>query len=323
MPKNSTISLVGALAGNLLVAVVKFAAAGVGGSSAMLTEAIHSVVDSLNQLLLLFGEYRGRRPPNRDHPFGHGLETYFWTFIVALLIFAIGGALGVYEGIQKLSDPKPPTHLVMTVVVLLISGVLEAISLGVSLMAARKAKSPLTRKVASKASLLHLMRYSKDPAIYEVLAENAAALLGLVFALIGVLASAAGFALGDAVASVAIGVLLIAVAGFLMFETRSLLTGESAAPMVREEIGKVLNADPRIEHVREVRTMHMGPEDILVGATIDFRDELSGPELEAAVDEITGRLQQTEPRITSVYLRPAAAADRPGQSAHHHRERAS
>jgi len=323
MAKNSTISLVGALAGNLAVAVVKFVASGIGGSSAMLTEAIHSVIDSLNQVLLLFGEYRGRRPASHDHPFGHGLETYFWTFIVALLIFAIGGALGIYEGVREFRHPKPITHLAMTVIVLLVSGVLEGISLVVSVMAARKSTSPLARKIVSKASLLHLMRYSKDPAIYEVLAENAAAILGLVFALAGVLATAAGFELGDAIASVAIGVLLIAVAAFLMIETRSLLTGESAAPAVRDEIGKVLHADPRVEAIREVRTMHMGPEDILVGATIDFRDELSGPDLERAVDEITDRLQKTEPRITAVYLRPCAAAKRSHAKRHPQRRRAS
>jgi cation diffusion facilitator family transporter len=323
MPKNSTISLVGALAGNLAVAVVKFAASAVGGSSAMLTEAIHSVVDSLNQVLLLFGEYRGRRPATHDHPFGHGLETYFWTFIVALLIFAIGGALGIYEGIRELRHPTPVTHLGLTVTVLLVSGVLEGVSLVVSLVAARKAKSPLARKIVSKASLLHLMRYSKDPAIYEVLAENAAAILGLVFALAGVLATAAGYRMGDAIASVAIGVLLIAVAGFLMIETRSLLTGESAAPAVRDEIGKVLDEDARIEGIHEVRTMHMGPEDILVGATIDFRDDLSGPDLERAVDEITDRLQRTEPRITAVYLRPCAAAKHSHAKRHPQRRRAS
>jgi cation diffusion facilitator family transporter len=293
------------------VAAVKFVAFWIGGSSAMLTEAIHSVVDSLNQLLLLFGQYRGGRPPSRDHPFGHGLETYFWTFIVALLIFAIGGALGVYQGVRRLAAPEPVTHAGLAVAVIVVSGAVEAASLAASLKAAQRARSPIVRKVVSRPSFLQIMRFSKDPAIYEVLAENAAAILGLLFALAGVLASAlGGLVIADGIASIAIGLLLIAVAGFLMIETRSLLTGESAAPAVRQEIGKVLHADPRVAAIREVRTMHLGPDDILVGATIDFRHDLSGPELEAAVDEITGRLQEAEPRITAVYLRPGEAARR-------------
>lgn len=308
MADGSTLSVAGALAGNLAVAAVKFAAYLASGSSAMLTEAIHSVVDSLNQVLLLFGEYRGRRPPSREHPFGHGLETYFWTFIVALLIFAIGGALGVAEGVSKLQHPQPVSHVGLTIVVLLASGVMEGISLWISLAAARRSHSPVARKLVSKASFMQLMRFSKDPAIYEVLAENAAAILGLVFALLGVLGSHAGLPLADGAASVAIGVLLIAVAGFLILETRSLLTGESAAPGVVDEIRKALKAEPRIAEICEIRTMHLGPEDILVGATLDFQDDLSGPELEAAVDEITARLQEIEPRVTAVYLRPGKAS---------------
>jgi cation diffusion facilitator family transporter len=308
MATGSTISIVGNLVGNLAVAGVKFAAFGIGGSSAMLTEAIHSVVDSLNQLLLLWGEHRGRRPPSRDHPFGHGLETYFWTFIVAILLFAIGGALGCYEGLRKLLRPEPVTHLGLSVGVILLSGVLEAASLVVSLKAARRTRSPIARKMLSRISFLQMMRFSKDPAIYEVLAENAAAVLGLVFALAGVLASAVGGVhRADGIASIAIGLLLIGVAAFLMIETRSLLTGESAAPAVRQEIRRVLKGDDRIAEICEIRTMHMGPDDILVGATLDFRDDLSGPQLEEAADEITARLQEVEPRITAVYLRPGRA----------------
>jgi cation diffusion facilitator family transporter len=304
---NSTISILGALAGNLAVAAVKFAAWRASGSSAMLTEAIHSVVDSLNQVLLLFGERRGRRPPSRNHPFGHGLETYFWTFIVALLIFAIGGALGVYEGLSKLAHPRPATHVTLNVAVIAASAVMEGISLWISLRAARHIHSPVARRMIRKVGFMQILRFSKDPAIYEVLAENGAAILGLGFALIGVLASAAGIVMADALASIAIGLLLIAVAGFLMAETRSLLTGEAASPAVVAEIRKLLEADPRVGKICEIRSMHMGPEDILVGATLDFRDQLSGPQLEAAVDDITRRLQAAEPRITSLYLRPGEA----------------
>jgi cation diffusion facilitator family transporter len=273
----------------------------------MLTEAIHSVVDSLNQVLLLFGDRRGRRPPSRNHPFGHGLETYFWTFIVALLIFAVGGALGVYEGVSKLAHPRPATHVALNVAVIAASAVMEGLSLWISLTAARRSRSPVARRVISRVGFIQILHFSKDPAIYEVLAENGAAILGLAFALIGVLASAGGIVIADALASIAIGMLLIGVAGFLMVETRSLLTGEAAAPAVVAEIRKLLEADPRVGRICEIRSMHMGPEDILVGATLDFRDQLSGPQLETALDEITRRLQAAEPRITSLYLRPGKA----------------
>jgi divalent metal cation (Fe/Co/Zn/Cd) transporter len=196
----------------------------------------------------------------------------------------------------------------MNLAVIAGSAVIEALSLGLSLKVARDSQSPLVRRVVPKLNFFNLMHQSKDPAIYEVLAENAAAVLGLLFATLGVIGSAwLGWPYADAIASIAIGALLVAVAGFLAFETRSLLTGETASPPVLAEIRRILGDDKRIREVCEVQSMHLGPQDILVAATLDFRDDLTAPELEQAADELTGRLKQAEPRITRVFIRPGQA----------------
>ena len=308
MADGSTISVVGALAGNMAVAGVKFAAYLVSGSSAMLTEAIHSLVDTLNQVLLLFGLHESRKPADPNHPFGHGLEFYFWTFVVALLIFAIGGALGIYEGLHKFAHPARVTHAWLNLAVIAVSAVIEIASLVVSLKAARQSQSPLLRRIVPTLSFMQLMHQSKDPSIYEVLAENAAAVLGLVFATLGVIGSAwFGWPHADAIASLAIGLLLVAVAVYLAMETRSLMTGETASEPVLAEIRRVLDGDDRIREVCEIQSMHLGPQDILVAATLDFRNDLTAPQLERAADELTRRLRTAEPRITRVFIRPGEA----------------
>lgn len=308
MADGSTISVIGGLAGNLAVAGVKLLAWFFSGSSAMLTEAIHSLVDSLNQLLLLFGLHESHKPPDDNHPFGHGMELYFWTFVVAILIFSIGGALGLYEGVHKFAHPARVTHVWLNLGVIAVSAVIEVLSLALSLKAARDSQSPIVRRVVPKLNLIRLVHMSKDPGIYEVLAENAAAVLGLVFATLGVIGSAwFDWPHADAIASVAIGGLLVAVAVYLAVETRSLLTGETASEPVLAEIRRVLGDDKRIQEVCEIQSMHLGPQDILVAATLDFRDDLTAPELEAAADELTGRLKAAEPRITRVFIRPGQA----------------
>ena len=207
MADGSSISVIGALAGNLAVAVIKFAAYLVSGSAAMLTEAIHSLVDTLNQVLLLFGLRQSRRPADANHPFGHGMELYFWTFVVALMIFAIGGAVGILEGLQKFAHPARVTHVWLNLAVIAASAVIEILSLGLSLKAARDSQSPIIRRVVPKLNFFNLMHQSKDPGIYEVLAENAAAVLGLLFATLGVVGSAwLGWPHADAIASLGMGV---------------------------------------------------------------------------------------------------------------------
>jgi cation diffusion facilitator family transporter len=308
MADGSTLSVAAALAGNLAVAAVKFVAYVVSGSSAMLTEAIHSLVDTLNQVLLLFGLHESRKPADANHPFGHGMELYFWTFVVALMIFAIGGALGVYEGLHKFAHPAPVTHPWMNLGVIAVSAMIEVASLGLSLKVARDSQSPIVRRAVPRLNILRLMHLSKDPGIYEVVAENAAAVLGLAFATVGVIGSAwLDWRHADAIASLAIGALLVAVAVFLAAETRSLLTGETASEPVLAEIHRIFERDDRIRAVCEVQSMHFGPQDILVAATLDFRDDLTAPELERAADDLTGQLKKAEPRITRVFIRPGEA----------------
>jgi cation diffusion facilitator family transporter len=308
MADGSTISVAGALVGNLAVAAVKFLAYLASGSSAMLTEAVHSLVDTVNQVLLLFGLHESRKPADPDHPFGHGMELYFWTFVVALLIFAMGGALGIYEGLRKLAHPAPMTRAWLNLGVIAASAVIELLSLFLSLKAARESQSPIVRRVVPKLNIIRLMHLSKDPGIYEAVAENAAAVLGLAFATLGVVGAAwLGWPHADAVASIAIGVLLVAVAVFLALETRSLLTGETASGPVLAEIRRILGRDDRVSAVCEIQSMHFGPQDILVAATLDFRDDLTAPELEKAADELTVKLKQAEPRISRVFIRPGEA----------------
>jgi len=308
MADGSTISVVGALIGNLAVAAIKFVAYLFSGSAAMLSEAIHSLVDTVNQLLLLFGLHQSRRPADANHPFGHGLELYFWTFVVALAIFAIGGTIGIHEGLHKFAHPARVTHAWLNLMVIAASALIETASLVVSLKAARQTASPLLRRIVPTLSFLQLMHQSKDPSIYEALAENAAAILGLAFATLGVIGSAwLGWTHADAIASLAIGALLVAVAVYLAIETRSLLTGETASEPVLAEIHRILDDDHRVSEVCEIQSMHLGPQDILVAATLDFRDDLTAPELERAADELTGRLRAAEPRITRVFIRPGEA----------------
>ena len=308
MLDGSTLSVLGALAGNLAVAGVKFLAWMVSGSSAMLSEAIHSLVDTLDQVLLLFGLHQSRKPPDPNHPFGHGLEFYFWTFVVSLMIFAVGGALGINEGLRKFAHPARVTHAWLNLVVIAVSAVIEIASLFLSLEAARQSQSPLLRRIVPTLNLLQLMHQSKDPSIYESLAENAAAVLGLAFATFGVIGSAwLGWQHADAIASLGIGGLLVAVALYLAAETRSLMTGESASEPVLDEIRRIFRGDDRVREVCEIQSMHLGPQDILVAATLDFRNDLTAPELEKAADELTGELQKVEPRITRVFIRPGQA----------------
>src|SRR4051812_37304318 len=180
MAKPSTVAVLSALAANVAVAAVKFVAFAIGGSSAMFTEAVHSLVDTLNQVLLMIGMRQGDKPPDEGHPFGHGLEVYFWTFIVALVIFSLGGALGIYEGVQKLRHPEPLDHFWLNIGVIAAAAVIEGWSLMTGLRAARRINSPVVRRILPSLNFLELIHVSKDPGIYEVLAEDSAAILGLL-----------------------------------------------------------------------------------------------------------------------------------------------
>lgn len=288
-----------ALAGNLAIAATKFVAAFLTGSSAMLTEAIHSSVDTGNQGLLLLGLARASRPPSQTHPFGYGMELYFWSFVVALLIFALGGAVSVYQGVHKILAPEPIDRAWINFLVIGLAVVFEG---GSFLVAWREFKT-----VRGDTPFFRALKGSKDPSIFAVLLEDGAALLGLALAALGVAGSAAGLAWADGAASAAIGVLLILVAIFLANETRSLLTGEAASPRIVENVRKVLAADPRVETVTEVLSMHLGPREILLGVTLDFQDQLTAVEIEDAADDFAALIRGVDPRITRVFVRSGRA----------------
>lgn len=288
-----------ALAGNLAIAATKFVAAALTGSSAMLTEAVHSSVDTGNQGLLLLGLARAGRPPSRTHPFGYGMELYFWSFVVALMIFALGGAVSVYQGVHKILAPEPIDRAWINFLVIGLAILFEG---GSFLVAWRAFKT-----VRGDTPFFAALKGSKDPSIFAVLLEDGAALLGLALAALGVAGAVAGLAWADGAASVAIGVLLVLVAAFLANETRSLLTGEAAAPRIVEAVRAALANDPRVESVAEVLSMHLGPREILLGVTLDFRDDLTAVQIEDAADHFAALIQGVDSRITRVFVRSGRA----------------
>jgi cation diffusion facilitator family transporter len=284
-----------ALGGNLLVAVTKFAAAAFTGSAAMLSEAIHSTVDSGNQLLLLLGINRAARPADARHPFGHGLQLYFWTFVVAVLIFGVGAGVSVVEGIGKIRAPHPVENPWVNYLVLGLALVFEGAVWIVALRAFRQVKGKL--------SWLRAVRQSKDPTVFTVLFEDTAAMLGLLVALIGLLLGQfLEMPILDGVASVLIGFILAGTAAFLAFECQSLLTGEGASPDVQASIYAIAAAEPAVARPNEILTMHFGPEDVLVALSLDFRDNGTAAEVEQAVTRIERRIKVAHPEVKRVFI---------------------
>lgn len=289
--------ILAALAGNLAIAATKATAAFFTGSSAMLSEAIHSAVDTGNQGLLLVGIKRSARPPSTRHPFGHGMELYFWAFVVALMIFAFGGAVSMYEGWRKIAAPEPVERAWVNFLVLGASVVFEGLSFRVAFREFRSTHQgePFWQAV----------RASKDPSVFAVLLEDAAALAGLAIALVGLgLAEWLDWPALDGVASIGIGLLLVLTAGFLANETRSLLTGEAASPRLVAEVRATLMADPRVRTVEEVLSMHLGPAEVLMGVTIDLADDLPGAGVERAAQELSREIETRHPEVTRIFLRP-------------------
>jgi cation diffusion facilitator family transporter len=289
-----------ALAGNAAITVAKFVAYGVSGSSAMLTEAVHSAVDSIDQVLLLVGLARGRRPADPDHPLGHGMETYFWSLIVAVMVLLLGGVASLYQGVQRVLAPEPIQSPAISFAVLAISAVFEGSTLAV---ARREFKRVVRGRDVPLWTFIHL---SKDPSLYASLLEDSAALVGIAIAAIGVLGSSLlHVRWADGAASIAIGCLLTAVAVVLANETRSLIAGEAVAPPVMADIKRLLSADSRIEQVVEIATLHLGPKSVLVALTLSFKSELTLAALRQAIRDLTAAMKQADARIAYVYVRPA------------------
>jgi cation diffusion facilitator family transporter len=308
MAAESTRVVLAALAGNLAIAAAKLTAFAFTRSSAMLTEAIHSLVDSGNQALLLVGQKRASRPADETHPFGYGMEIYFWAFVVALMIFLVGGAVSIWQGVERLRAPAPIERPWVSLGVIAVSAVFEGSSFAVAYRGYRNLVRGRDVTPGRKAGLLQFLKLSKDPSLFATLLEDGAAVTGLAVAAVGTVAAAwLGLAWADGGASILIGLLLTAIALFLANETRSLIAGEAAAPDVVARARAAVAEDPRVEAVLNVASLHLGPQAILVALTLDFRDGLSGDELHDAAETLTARVQAIDPRIRQVFLRPGRA----------------
>lgn len=263
----------------------------------MLTEALHSLVDCGNELLLLVGLRRANRGADETHPFGYGLEIYFWSFVVALLIFSIGGGLAIYQGIVHIRNPGHLAQPWLGFAVLAMAAVFEGLSL-------RTAWKEFARARKTDASVLTAISRSKDPALFSVLLEDGAALVGVAIAAMGLFAAAyLGLRWADGAASVLIGLVLIAVAVFLARETRSLMSGEAAAPETVRAVRALLEDEAAIEKVHEVLTMHLGPNAILLAITLDYQDTLSIEGAESATERLYDRIRAIDPRFTRIFVR--------------------
>ena len=290
-----------ALAANLGIAAAKFAGAAITGSSAMLSEGIHSVVDTGNQGLLLLGMKRSRRPADARHPFGYSREIYFWSFVVAVLLFAAGGGVAIYEGIHKIAAPEPIESPLINYIILGIAIALELSSFTVAYREFRRA--------SGDCSWWQAIREAKDPVTFVVLFEDTAALLGLGVALIGLaLAHLLGIPELDGIASVIIGLILIVASSLLARETMGLIIGESAVHSVLADIERLIRAGEGVDGVRDINSVHLGPHDIVVTAAVDFDDRLSAAEVERSVAAICAAVRAAQADVRHLYLAPTAFA---------------
>ncbi len=306
MAGSSKKAIYAALVGNSLIAITKFAAAMYTGSSAMFSEGIHSLVDTGNQVLLLFGLRQARKPASPEFPFGHGKEVYFWCFIVAMLIFALGGAISIYQGVSHLSHAEPIKNIVINYVVLSAALVFELGALWVAVKEFNKSRGTQ--------SLLSAVREGKDPTLFVVVFEDSAATLGLLIAMLGlVMYQLTGNLIYDAVASIAIGVVLVLTAFWLALESKSLLIGESANPRISSQIREILQRDPRINSINEVSSLHMGPDFIVVTLSAEFVSGLTSDEVESTTTEINKKVKEIDDRIKRVFLEAEKRGDHPVQ----------
>ncbi|GAA4570711.1 cation diffusion facilitator family transporter [Planotetraspora kaengkrachanensis] len=290
-------AIIAALSANLAIAVAKFVAFLFTGSSSMLAESVHSVADSGNQALLLVGGKRAERARTRTHPFGYGRERYFYAFVVALVLFSIGALFSIYEGWHKIADPHPVESPIWAFSVLIFAIIAESVSFRTAI------KESLPHK--GNASWVRFIRRAKAPELPVVLLEDLGALLGLVFALFGVtMAVVTGDAVWDGIGTIMIGVLLAVIAIVLALETKSLLIGESAAPEVENQICAALEGAPEVTKVIHLRTLHLGPEELLVAAKIAVAHDDTATEVARGIDEAEQRIRAAVPIARVIYLEP-------------------
>ncbi len=295
-----------ALIGNFLIAVTKFIAFFVTKSAAMLSEGVHSVVDTSNQVLLLYGLGRAKKPADGQFPFGYGKEVYFWGFVVAIMIFTVGAGVSIYKGVHHLLHPVAIQNPTINYIVLALAFLFEGAAWYFAFTEFTKAKG--------KWGYLQAVKRGKDPSMFVVLFEDSAAMLGIIVAFVGILLSQlTGNPLYDGAASVIIGLILAGTAAWLAYEIKGLLIGESAPPEIVNGIKEIAKSYPKIKHVNEVLTLHMGPEFILLNLSVDFADSLSAGDVEDTIARLDRQIKQVYPKIKRVFVeaeaRGAKAAD--------------
>jgi cation diffusion facilitator family transporter len=294
----SKIAVIAAVIGNLAIAIVKFIAASITGSSAMISEGIHSLVDTGNGGLLLLGIKQAKEPADEGHPFGHGKALYFWTLVVSVSIFGIGGGMSLYEGISYIQHITPEvitSDPTVSYVVLAISALIEGWSFSVAIRGFWKAKGDKTP--------WQYIKSSKDPSMYTVVFEDSAALLGLIFAFLGIFFShLLRNPYLDGMASIIIGLLLMGVAFILAFQTKGLLLGESADPAMLEDIRRRVESEPAVERAAEILTMYMGPYELLINLGVSFKPGITAEQMHEAIHRIESNIQGTYPECTRVYI---------------------
>ncbi len=297
MSGGSTRVILTALAANVGIAIAKFVAAGITGSSAMLTEGIHSLVDSTNHVLLLYGTKRATAPPDKMHPLGYGRELYFWSFVVAILVFALGSGVSVYEGLHHIRNPEPLSDPLVAYVVLAFAFILEGWS---TMVAFRDFNA-----VRGKQNLWQAIRSSKDAPTIVILLENSGAMVGIVVATIGLAIShASKNPAWDGAASVLIGIILGLIAILLAVEAKGLLIGESADPALIGDLRRIAEQGASVEGVGDVITIHHAPDRIMACIDIDFVDAVSAADVERSVAAIEAAVARELPTICRVFIRP-------------------
>ena len=303
-------AVVAALAANFGIAIAKFAGYLFTGASSMLAESVHSFADSGNQALLLWGGAAASRAPTEQHPFGYGRERYFWAFIVSLVIFALGSVFAIYEGVHKLGSDEPIVSPLIAVVILLVGLVLEGLSFRTAVVEAKKKKK-------ASVTWMEFVRRTRNPELPVVLLEDLGALVGLLLALIGVsLAWITGNPMFDALGSIVIGVLLGVIAALLCVEMKSLIIGESASEADRQLLTAAVEGAPRVRRLINMRTQHIGPDELLVGAKVEFDETLCFEELTDAIDGVEAAMRGCVPHHVVIYLEPDIfEASRVAQSA--------
>jgi cation diffusion facilitator family transporter len=300
-PLSSRKVIYAAIVGNLLVAATKFVAAAWTGSSAMVSEGVHSVVDTGNSLLILYGMYRAKEPPDHDHPLGYGREIYFWSFVVAVMVFTLGAGVALYEGIAHMVSLEPIRNATVNYVVLGLSALFDGTTWWIALRNFKGGRH--------YSHLFAAIHDSKDPPSFMVIFEDSAALIGLFIAFAGTFLSVQfDLPVLDGIASILIGVVLAATATLLAWETKGLLIGEAADPLIVDCIMGVANDMAGVAHANGIITVHLAPDQILVALSLEFADDLRTTDIEAKIIELEKRVSHLHPTVVALFVKPQSSS---------------